>query len=190
MKEFVFLYPIPEYFDSRIEVDSYGKEGGIEAFRARYKDLLNQCIDLRYRKKGFGINYVIFDRHAISDVIELQPADRILNAGIDFSTLKKYIYPNPDDILNQLGALRILRVAGFHLTDCVEKLAKRAYEKGLDVLVDEDLTQLFGGRMDDDDFKIDEYLSIGPKRSWGASYYFYIERRKNRPWLWQDYEIS
>jgi len=36
-----------------------------------------------------------------------------------------------------------LVVGGFHLWDCVNKAAKHAYEQGIDVEVDEDLTELF-----------------------------------------------
>jgi hypothetical protein len=47
--------------------------------------------------------------------------------------------------------------------DCVEKLAKTAYEKGIDVLVDEDLTEFFSERLKDPNFKIDKYPTYNPR---------------------------
>ena len=55
----------------------------------------------------------------------------------------KYPYLNDDFILNQLRGISLLGIAGFHAYDCCEKLFKRAYEQGIDSLVDEDLTQFF-----------------------------------------------
>lgn len=168
MKEFAFLYPIPEYIDFEISNHEWHEQG----FKNRYGHALNQCIDLRYRQNGFEINYVIFDKHPISDVINIQASDKIIEAGIDYKThtTKRvdgtYLYPDPDYILDQLPKLKTLTISGFHLWDCVERLAERAHERGLNVLVDEDLTELFAGRLNDPDFRID---------------------RKGEPWFWQNY---
>ena len=186
MKEFAYLYPIPEYTDFVCPPES--------PQRQQYKRVLNQAIDLRYRQQEFGINYVIFDGHAISDVIDIQPSDRVIEAGIDFKTHTtkqpdgQYPYPNPDNILDQLNALRILRIGGFHLWDCVDKLAKRAYERGLAVLVDEDLTETLALRLDwDDNLKIDTFPSYDPRKYGEAAFRSFMEARKGKPWLWQEY---
>lgn len=223
-KQFIFLYPIPEIINLEIErwAGSFTREDKekeflqklsrakskkeeelirqearkelISEFKEFYKSNLNSCIDARYRKNGFGINYAVFNGSVVSDVIELGEGDRIIEVGIDFKTHTtkkangKYPYPRSDYILNQLNGVKIIRIAGFHLWDCVEKLAKRAYKRRLDTLVDEDLTQFFAGRLKDPDFKIDKYPTYNPRK---GSNPFYIKRfmkaRRGKPWLWQDY---
>ncbi|RLJ02301.1 MAG: hypothetical protein DRP11_03180 [Candidatus Aenigmatarchaeota archaeon] len=213
MKAFLFLYPIPEYIDFEIDRGSYSftdpetdtyfmtrwVEGDPEEknfletewlkmkkvkFRNFYATKLNECIDLRYRKKGFSINYAVFDGHEISDVIRLQPDDRIIEVGMDLWSFirknrneKKY-YPDPDFLLGQLSGVEILRIGGFHLNDCVEKVARRAYELGYDVLVDEDLTEFFRIRIKDENFQVDRYIHSN-------SLPIFDKKRKMKPWLVQ-----
>lgn len=189
-KEFVFLYPISEIFNFEIENHGQSKKGGVDAFRKKYIDTLNRCIDERYRQKGFGINYAIFDDCVVSDVINLQPEDKIIKVGIDFKThIAEKVYPDQNHILSQLGEATIVRIAGFHMWDCVEKLAKYAYyayKKGLDVLVDEDLTEFFSRRLNDKDFRTDKYPTYQPRRQ-GSMFRDFMRAREQRPWLWQKY---
>lgn len=192
MKEFVFLYPIPEYIETSMQ--NSGMEGnGPDRFRRKYKKTLNTSIDQRYRQKGFGVNYVVFDGHAVSDAIELQASDRIINAGMDFKTHitkqsnGEYAYPNPDKILDQLGNTDTVRIGGFHLWDCVERLAQTAHKRGLDVLVDEDLTEIFGMMIQNPNFRTDTFPSYDPKKAGKAVFDIFMQARKTRPWLWQDY---
>ena len=223
MKSFVFLYPIPEIIDSEIKHGSYGflernryedfsrrieKAGSWEekekikhkflkecelSFRKTYKEKINVCIDLRYRKKGFEINYAIFDGHEISNVINLQTSDRIIEVGMDFKTHTTkqpdgtYPYPDNDFILNQLGNIQTLRVAGFHMWDCVGKLAGRAYERGLETLVDEDLTEFFTFLIKDGNLQIDKFPSYNPIKHGKSMFNDFMEARKGKPWLWQEY---
>jgi len=193
MKQFVFLYPIPEIINFEIENHGWSEKGGIDAFRQKYKTTLNRCIDIRYRQNGFGINYSVFDGSPVSDVIELQKSDKIIEVGLDFKTHRtkqlngEYPYPDQDYILNQLNGTSVIRIAGFHMWDCVEKLAKRAYERGLDTLVDEDLTEFFTGRLRDPDFKIDKYPTYNPRKHQESMFDMFMEARKERPWLWQNY---
>jgi hypothetical protein len=223
MKQFVFLYPIPEIIDFEIEQGAYGfrdedrekeflqrlKKAKSEdekesirqktlqviksEFRVVYRNGLNACIDTRYRRKGFGISYAVFDGSPVSNVINLQQSDRIIEVGLDFKTHTtkhpngEYPYPDQDHILNQFNGMQVLRIAGFHMWDCVERLAKNAYERGLDTLVDEDLTEFFTGRLRDPDFKIDRYPTYNPRKAQGSMFDIFMEARKERPWLWQDY---
>jgi len=223
MKQFVFLYPIPEIIDFEIKRGVYGfrnenkekeflqrleeaksedekesirqevLQASISEFRDFYKTQLNSCVDARYRQKGFGINYAVFNGSLVSDVINLQQSDKIIEVGLDFKTHTtkqpngEYPYPDEDYILNQLDGTRIIRVAGFHMWDCVERLAKRAYERRLDTLVDEDLTEFFSGRLRDSDFKIDKYPTYNPRKNQGFMFDMFIEARREKPWLWQDY---
>ncbi len=177
-KEFLFLYPIVEYFNAESFID----------YNAR---ILNRCIDVRYRKKGFNINYAIFDDCEVSDIVELQPSDRIIKVGIDFSShTQDMLYPSPDEILKQLnGGVKQLIIAGFHLWDCVTKLARKAYENGLNVMVDEDLTELFPIRLKDPNFinNLAGYPTFNPLKLNAGFLDAFKRARKNKPWMWQYY---
>lgn len=188
MKQFIFLYPIPEIIDFEIENRGRSENGGVDSFRKKYKKLLNASIDSRYRQKDFGINYAVFNGSPISDVIDLHQSDRIVEVGLDFKThTTKHLYPDQDYLLDQFNGTQVLRIAGFHMWDCVERLAKKAYERGLDTLVDEDLTEFFTVRLNDPDFKIDKYPTYNPRQKQGSVFDMFTEVRKERPWLWQNY---
>lgn len=89
--------------------------------------------------------------------------------------------------MDQLGEIDTIRIAGFHLWDCVDKLAKRAYERGLKTLVDEDLTELFGWRITERDFKIAKYPTFNPRKHWKEFFNEFMQPRKTRPWLYNKY---
>jgi len=128
-KEFVFLYPILQIINIEIENHGWSHEGGSKKFRIKYGNMLNECVDLRYRQKDFRINWAIFDDCSVSKVIKIQSSDRIIKVGLDFKNhIAKEIYPDQNYILSQLNGVQIIKIAGFHMWDCVEKLAKRAYE--------------------------------------------------------------
>ena len=192
MKQFLYLYPIKEYFDSEFERRWLPEDDGKE-FRQRYSQTLNRCIDVRYRQNGFRISYAVFDGSPIDRIIELRDDDRVIEVGMDFETHttelpdKTYPYPNQDFILNQLETLQVLRVAGFHMWDCVEKLARRAHERGLDVLVDEDLTEFFPMMLRHSGFRVDRFPSYNPRDRGESIFEGFIEARKGKPWLWQEY---
>ena len=179
--------------EQKITIEAEYKAEAIKEFGEVYKRTLNLCIDQRYRQKGFEIVYALLDGSPISEVIVLQDNDRVINVGMDAKTHRtkvkgKYPYPDTDYILAQLGKPRILRVGGFHMWDCVEKVAKRAYEKRIDVLVDEDLTEFFGFQIKRPKFKIDSYPNYDPKNLGGGNMFEeFIRARKGKPWLWQDY---
>lgn len=193
MKQFVFLYPIPEIIDFEIKNHGWSEKGGIDAFRQRYGFMLNRCIDIRYRQNGFGINYTVFNGSPVSDVIALRPSDRIIKVGLNFKTHTteqsngEYPYPDQDYILNQLNGVNIIRIAGFHMWGCVERLAKKAYERGFDTLVDEDLTEFFSYKLKDVNFKVGKYPTYNPRKGGISTFETFMEVRKERPWLWQDY---
>ena len=193
MKQFVFLYPIPEIIDFEIKNHGWSEESGIDEFRQKYKTAVNKCIDARYRQKGFGINYAVFDESSISDIIELQASDRIIKVGLDFKTHTtkqpngEGLYPDQNYILNQFNGVQVVRIAGFHMWDCVERLAKRAYERELGTLVDEDLTEFFTRRFRNPDFKIEVYPTYNPRKNHDSMFDMFMEARKEKPWLWQDY---
>lgn len=159
-------------------------------FRQRYKRLLNDCIDLRYRKNGFEIVYALFSGHTVSDVINLKPTDRTIDVGMSFKTHwtkagNVYHYPDNDFILDQLRKINVLRVGGFHSGDCVDKLARMAHERGLDTLVDEDLTDYFKYRIlsSSTNFCIDEFKPFDIEGLEGDALEHLGKARGVKPWL-------
>ena len=73
------------------------------------------------------------------------------------------------------------------MLETAERLAKRAYEIGLDSLIDEDLTQFFPIVFENPNFKFDIYTSINPREIMRDNNLFeiFLEYRKNKPYLWK-----
>lgn len=144
---FLFLYPIEPYFASCLQ-----------SFRLEQNciEKLKEIIDERYRKRDYDIAYALFSspfdigQPNLNSVPEYFPLEgRILVAGVSFeehSLLKRY--PKPDFILDQLPQHSRLIVGGFHQWDCVDKIAERSYQRGVDTFVDEDTTELFFGSVE------------------------------------------
>ena len=167
-------------------IELRSKEYGIH-----YGQKLNECIDKRYRENGFKINYAIFNGHSVSEIINLRTTDKVIDVGMDFKTHtteltdNTFAYPDSNYILEKLGNVNKLVVAGFHLSDCVEKVAKKAYERGLDVLVDEDLTERFPCNIRNPTFQTDKYPSVTIDDELERE--LFMDYRKNKPWLWQEF---
>jgi len=218
----MFLYPIPEYIQFEIKLGAFGwkcptwEKKWIKRFQElseserdklrptaileketrfsyQYSKILNRCIDERYRKRGFNVNWVIFKEHPISNLINLHLDDSVIQTDIDFKTHTTklpdgtYPYPNPDFIIKQLGNIDLLRISGFHMWDCVERVAKRAYEKGINVLVDEDLTELMSFRFREAYFRADRYPTYNPRTLDKESFEQFMKPRRDCPWLYQSY---
>jgi hypothetical protein len=162
-------------------------------FSKIYGPMLNASIDARYRQQGYSVFFALLDGTNISDIIDVRPVDRIIYVGMDEKTHRtkgkdgKYPYPDQDYILNQLGTISKLRIGGFHMWDCVEKLARQAYKRNLDVLVDEDLTEFFGWMIGKADFRVDRYPNYDPRSGGQRELEWFMDARKGKPWLWQDY---
>jgi len=179
-------------FEKEILRKEYNREAA-RLFRRVYSQKLNHSIDARYRQRGFRIFYALLDNTRISNIIQLQPLDRIIYVGMDAKIHRtpdangKYPYPDRDFILNQLGSVKRLVVSGFHLNDCVKKISRRAYIRGINVLVDEELTELFGWNLKRPEFNPGEYPSINPKDviTNPEIFEFFMQRRKRQPWLYQ-----
>lgn len=158
-----------------------------DSFRPVYSAKLNSCINWRYRMNGFSVNYAILDDCEVSEVILLEPGDKIIRVGMDAQTHRTkredgtYPYPNQDYILNQLNSPERLVVTGFHMWDCVERLAKRAYERGISTLVDEDLTEFFAGRLKDRDFRVKTYPTYDARRHQRSMFDMFIDAREGKP---------
>ncbi len=163
-----------------------------KTFQETYARTLNRCIDERYRRRGFHISYLLYEGSAVSPIVSMHPSDTVLSVGLDATTHRKeqpdgtFQYPDPDRMIDALGETTLLRVAGFHMWDCVERFAKRAYERGIDTLVDEDLTEFLTHRMLSEGFRTDTYPTYTPCKNKG-SFEVFMDARRGRPWLWQTY---
>ena len=150
-KVFLYLYPIKEFTNMFLfHNDRLYDEWHVD----RPLPILNDTIDKRYRQKGYQVVFALYpDRELYG--IEPENGDRIIYTEIPFSEAsaydengnekKNYIpkYPNERLLIEQLGDVDELIVGGYHAMDCVRRVAEIALQRGINTLVDLDLTDLF-----------------------------------------------
>ena len=147
MRYFLLLFPIREYVEAitRSFPSSVKEEMG---------DVFATLVRERYRKTGFKVAMVFFstiadpqapDLSRVWAPLPIQNNDTIIPCGLTFEEhCWAKVYPKEGDILSVLSSpIEELVIGGFHLWDCVDKMAKYAYSRGIPVSVDEDLTELF-----------------------------------------------
>lgn len=148
---FVYLYPIKDYTDIFLShEDKLYDEWNVD----RPLPILNSAINKRYREKGYQVVFALYpDRELYG--IEKKENDKIVYTDITFGEASAYDengklksdfvpkYPNEEYLLQQLGDVDELVVGGYHFKDCVRRVAEAAMQKGIDSLVDLDLTDLF-----------------------------------------------
>jgi len=162
-----------------------------EFFRERLRSVLNLSFDLRYRAKGYQFYFVLLDDGELSPLIELREGDKIIRAGMDSKTHRtkgkdgKYPYPDQEYLLGQISE-RNLWVSGFHIWDCVSKFARRAYERGRRVMVDEDLTEFLGYNVKDPKFRVESFPGTNPRERFKRDWSMFMRPRKD-PWFFKDY---
>ncbi len=142
-KVFLYLYPIAEYTKMFLLHDTEYDESPLV--------VLNECIQKRYRDKGFQVVYVLYpdtDIYGINPQIE----DKIIYTDVAFN---EKVYPNEVSLLKQLGPVQKLVIGGYHYHDCVKRVGETALEMGIDTMVDLDLTDLFFNL-----YQIPEYFKI------------------------------
>lgn len=151
-KEFLFLYPIEKYARHSIAYDMF------QNYPEKGKSLtkLDEIIVARYRNKGFGVSWLLFQTpDGLPDISDLMTCvsyereDRFVLSGTTFQEATRPInplYANPQHVINQLQGVKKLVLGGFHQNDCVDKIARHAHEQGIDTFVDEDTTEFFFGR--------------------------------------------
>ena len=194
MQQYLFLYPLQQYFDRAIRENASFRIYGYKP------EKLFAIIDERYRNEGFGIDWLFFgkegsvetpDRESASSHLVMHPQDRLLTSGItmrDHQTERPegYLYPDPEFILGQLPPHNRLVLGGFHQADCVDRIAEFSHKKGIPTFVDEDTTDHF--------FMLGPFHNIPIIRTrWtldalGCPPEYIqevIEDRKNKPWLVQ-----
>lgn len=146
MKSVLVLYPIEPYAKYAL-----GKSESAEA-RAKCAKLYQRLISKRY--PDFQMVYVFFSSKKDMDKpnksllwkgFVIKPEDIVGACGVTFKEhCRQELYPNPKDIIALCPRpIEKLIVCGFHMWDCVEKTARFAYKQGIDVKVDDDLTDFF-----------------------------------------------
>lgn len=146
MKSLLVLYPIypyAHYLIGQEEPDEIKKK-----FARIYQGLI------RRRYPGFQIIWMMFSREdspgrpdttLLWEGIKMGKKDIVAACGVSFDKhCGMKIYPNPETILGACPRpIEKLVVGGFHFWDCVADVARYAHGQGIDVLVDDDLTEFF-----------------------------------------------
>lgn len=150
-KVFLYLYPIEEYtklflFHNDELYDKWNVQ--------RPLPIINECIEKRYRNKGYQVVFALYPDKNIF-VITPKKEDKIIYTDITFdeasaynkdgSIKKNYIpkYPNEQLLINQLCYMDELVVSGYHSNDCVKRVGQEAFNMEIKVIIDLDLTDLF-----------------------------------------------
>ncbi len=188
MNQYLFLYPVRGYFRARIENSLFELEG-------HNVGKLFDIINARYRN-DFNVNWLLFsqekdlaypDFSLVPDYADIGEQDRVLDVGISFKDHLDGVYADSDFVLNQLPKHERLVLGGFHQRDCVNKMAKRSYERGTDTFVDEDTTDLFFRREPLDSIPLIRsnwsLTALGiPDWLYGGA----VEIRRDKPWFVQS----
>lgn len=162
-KVLLYLYPVKEYSDVIYKATNYADFGLQNPF-----EILNECIQKRYRKKGFEIIFVIYpDKEAYG--VDVKTGDTVIYTDVTFTKAigydieghKKEVtdikYPSEEDIFNKVGKVDKIVIGGYHHSDCVRRVAEYFNKRGINTLVDLDLTDLFFNRYYEADFDIENY---------------------------------
>ena len=150
-KVFLYLYPIKEFTNMFLfHDDKLYDEWNVP----RPLPILNATIDKRYREKDYQVVFALYpDRELYG--IEQKDRDKIIYTDIPFSEASAYDengnekknfipkYPNERFLIEQLEPVDELVVGGYHVMDCVKRVAEVALQSGINTLVDLDLTDLF-----------------------------------------------
>ncbi len=195
--KFVFLYPLKDIVDFELERGSMlyhgnnASQSDKEKFKSTFMETLDSCIQSRYREKGYDVSFVACSDSEVSQYVPVRGESELSLLEMDeseyFSRLfnGEYPYADSEHMLEKIMPVDKLVIGGFHLWFSVDNLARRAYERGIDTLVDEDLTELLPARMKEESFRKDEYPSINPVAVNGSIPDEFYDKRKKRPWLVQ-----
>ena len=146
MKSLLVLYPIQPYADALVS-----KKESPE-IKIKYAQIYQRLMFKRY--PDFQLIWMMFsepqlpekpDTSQLWQGISIKKDDIVRACGISFNEhCEKKLYPNPETILDACPQpIEKLVIGGFHFWDCVEKVAKCAHGQGINVLVDDDLTEFF-----------------------------------------------
>ncbi|MCL2739881.1 MAG: hypothetical protein FWE47_01620 [Oscillospiraceae bacterium] len=135
-RKLLFLFPMKEYF----------KDFGNVAAQKFLINTMNERIDSEYRRKGFEINFLVFQTYAdkVSEVecLKTVESDRIISTRpLDSPAAEQYRkVPQYPKICEQLGEMDELVICGFHKDDCVRKVEQYFKSLGINTSVDIELT--------------------------------------------------
>ena len=150
-KVFLYLYPIKEYISACLHSEDNLYDG------QNIKNtllILNDCIQKRYRDKGYQVVFVLYPDKGLFGIIP-DKTDKIIYTDILFSEnstidehgneKKDFIpkYPNEQLLIHQLGNIEELVIGGYHFSSCVKRVGEIALKMGINTIVDLDLTDLF-----------------------------------------------
>ena len=133
-KIFLYLYPIQEYNRSFELSEEYLQQTKREN---PYK-VLNECIQKRYREKGYQTVYAIYPDKNIYGIFPLL-TDKIIYTDLTFEQASGYNqdgskkqdkdikYPSEKYLIEQLGDFNEIVIGGFHFGDCVKRVAEYCY---------------------------------------------------------------
>lgn len=150
-KVFLYLYPIKEFASTFLLSD----ESLYDTWHIlKPMPILNETIDRRYRQKNYQVIFVMFPDKKIYG-LDKKEEDKIIYTDTLFLDINAYDergnekknfipkYPDEDKIIEKLKDVDKLVIGGYHANDCVKKVAEKSLERGIDTLVDLDLTELF-----------------------------------------------
>ncbi len=192
--QYLFLFPVKEYIEFSMFVEDVPEAG-------HQTEYLMRVIEARYRSRGYDVNWLLFsehgdlaqpDRAAVPQYVEIKPEDRVLAAGVSFKThTTEKVYADPNFVLNQLPEHRRLVIGGFHKNDCVDKIARRSHERGIDTFVDEDTTEKFYHALPlgvvplvRERWRVRDFLSEEHYKAFKEAI---MLGREERPWLVQEW---
>ena len=193
MSQYLFLYPIEEYFENSLGFRGLEVRGITPSF-------LNDIIQARYRSRDYEVNWLFFaeedgsdepDTVRLPEYVDIKDEDRVLSNEISFIThCQKELYPDPDMILDKLPEHERLVLGGFHEGDCIAKVAKRSHERGVETFLDTDTTGNFmfayidrGIPLIRKDWSLESELSLDLSEEMDREHYDKVkEYRKDKPW--------
>jgi hypothetical protein len=189
MKYVLILYPIDSYIDFLINPFFGGKEEKLiyykKIIKSRYPDFKVVCVLF---SKQNNANDPDFSQ--LSGLFKAEKDYSFGACGISFKNhCKNKTYPKPKDIINLCSEpIDELIVGGFHIWDCVNKVARFAYKQGIKVVVDEDLTQFFFLEENSNEIPISREVSAERRKKRlkeGSRCLFEYARKKREktPWV-------
>ena len=122
------------------------------AVRDRFR-LINRLLDDDYRSQGYRVVWGMFsspenislpDYSCVSDIFDVREDDQVIAVGVTREDhMKQYMYPDPQAVVRSLFPLDYLVLGGFHLSDCLRRIASGAAALGVPSQYDLLLTDHF-----------------------------------------------